>query len=437
MFSKKSHWALLSILIILTLLLAACGEKTPTAEPSEGEEVTEEEVVVLTFGNWRPDDVDQMERILAKFHESHPNIIVEFDPTDPPEYDAATRTQMETGTGTDLYYLRSSGISFDLYDEGHFVAIDGLTGLDNMTQASIDTWTADDGHIIGVGYIATSEAIYYNIDTFNELGLDIPKTWGELLDTAQTIQDAGYVPFANASGDSWTIGTLLIQNWVPNIIGGKEGREAYQSGEKCLNDENWVRVFQHAADIAPFLPEGQEALSYYDSQQLFLMGDAIMWLGGSWDIPVFELEEPEFEWSIFPIPPMNEGDPTYVEWELDAGVGINSASEHIEEAKVFLTWLTTKESAELLASELPGFFPMTKDAISIDNAHAQAFLDMQANATGSDIRFYMPDEQPTAYSFFVDNTIKVILGEMTPEEAAQSLYDGVSSWHEGQASCGQ
>jgi hypothetical protein len=80
---------------------------------------------------------------------------------------------------------------------------------------------------------------------------------------------------------------------------------------------------------------------------------------------------------------------------------------------------------------------MTNDAISIDNMHAQAFLDMKANATGADIRFYMPDEQPTAYSFFVDNTIKVILGEMTPEEAAQSLYDGVSSWNEGQATCGQ
>jgi len=307
--------------------------------------------------------------------------------------------------------------------------------LENIIPEAIAKWTANDGHIFGVGYISTSEAIYYNMDTFAKLGLDIPKTWGELLNTAQTIQDAGYVPFANASGDSWTIGSLLMQNWIPVIIGGAEGREAYQSGEKCLNDENWVTAYQHAADIAPFLPEGQEALSYYDSQQLFLTGEAIMWLGGSWDIPVFELEEPEFEWSIFPIPPLNEGDPVYVEWELDAGVGINSSSKHIEEAKIFLSWLTTKESAELLASELPGFFPMTKDAISIDNAYAQAFLNMKAHSAGGDIRFYMDDEQPTAYSLFTDNAIKVILGQMNAEEAAQSLYDGVSSWNEGQANC--
>jgi raffinose/stachyose/melibiose transport system substrate-binding protein len=428
MFKHKIFFIILGLLLIFSPLLISCNGQQDVEEPTE-------EVVVLTFGAWRSDDVVQMERILAKFHDSHPNIIVKFDPTDPPEYDAATRTQLVTGTGTDLYYLRSSGISFDLYNEGHFVAIDDLPGLDNITPEAIKTWTADDGRVFGVGYIATSTSIYYNIDVFDELGLEVPKTWGSLLDAAQIIQNAGYTPFANASGDSWTIGTLLIQNWIPNIIGGSQGREAYQSGEKCLYDDNWVRVYQHVADIAPYLPEGQQALTYYDSQQLFLMGEAVMWFGGSWDIPQFELEEPGFNWSVFPIPPMSLGDPTYLLWELDAGVGINAASAHIEEAKIFLSWLTTKESATLLASELPGFFPMIKDAITIDNPYAQAFLDMRANVDGTDIRFYMPAGQPTAYSLFMDNAIKILRAEMTPEEAAQSLYDGVSSWHEGQANC--
>ncbi len=449
MFEKKPFIKILVFVLLASFFLTACTapDETPVEEPAAAEEeMAEEEMeepdeseepVVLTFGNWRTEDVDQMERILAKFHENHPNIIIKYDPTDAVEYDAATRTQLETGTGTDLYYLRSVGISFDLYNEGHFVPIDDLPGLENMSPESIEKWTADDGHVFGVGYISTSHGVYYNMDIFDELGLEIPQTWDELMEVAQAVQDAGYTPFANASGDSWTIGTLLIQSWVPNIVGGVDGRLAYQNGKKCLNDENWVQVYQNMADMAPFLPEGQEALVYVDSQSIFLLGEAAMFIDGSWDIPAFELDDTDFEWGIFPVPVQNEGDPLYVEWELDAGVGINAASEHIEEAKIFLSWLTTNESAKLLASELPGFFPMTKTSISIDNAHAQAFLDMRDNAEGTDIRFYMPDGQPTAYSLLTDNSIKILNGEMTPEEAAQSLYDGVSSWDDGQASCGQ
>lgn len=429
MIFEKYHRVFIVALLAVGLVLAACS-------PAEPEPIQDDETVTLTFGSWRTDDVVQMERILDTFHDAHPNIRVEFDPTDPPEYDAALRTQLETGTAPDVFYLRSTGITFDLYNQGHIVPVDDLEGLDNMTPESIETWTADDGQVIGIGYIATSAGVYYNVDLFDELDLDIPVTWTALLDVAEEIQDAGYIPFANASGDSWTVGTLLLQNWIPNIIGGADGRLEYQRGERCLNDEQMVEAYQRLVDIAPYLPDGQQALSYYDSQQLFLLGDAAMWFGGSWDVPFFEGEEPEFVWDVFLIPAA-EGDPNYMEWELDAGVGINAASDHIEEAKAFLNWLTTEESARLLASELPGFFPMTTHDISIDNAYAQRFLEMREDAAGTDIRFYMSEGDPSSLDLMVSDGVAVLAGTMTPQEAADSLYRGVSSWSEAQANCGQ
>jgi raffinose/stachyose/melibiose transport system substrate-binding protein len=442
--SKKISWTTLAILLVIGMLLAACAQATtqpPAAatQPPAAETqppAASGEAVTLTLGNWRPDDVKQMQVILDEFHKAYPNITVKFDPTNPPDYDAAVRTQMEAGTGDDLYYLRSkgSGASHKLYDEGHFVAIDGLPGLDNIIPAAIDTWTAKDGKVFGVGYIATSEGIYYNQDIFDKLGIQVPTTWDELLAAAQKIKDAGYTPFANASGDSWTIGTLLLQNWIPMLIGGADGRVAYTSGQKCLNDADFVQAFQMAKDIAPFLPEGQAALTYYDSQQLFLQGKAAMWLGGSWDIPVFQDAKPDFKWSIMAIP-TTPGKDNYMEFELDAGVGINSASKHIEEAKTFLSWLTTKQSAQLLADNLPGFFPMTKDQITLNNEYANQFLKLIAAAKGADIRFYMNDGTPDSTTLFNDNGIAVIKGEMTPQEAAQKLYDGIASWSDAQKNC--
>ena len=442
---KKLSWITTVILLVASLVLSACAQSTPTPQPAATQApaateapVSPAESVTLTFGNWRTDDVKQMQVILDEFHKDYPNITVKFDPTNPPDYDAAVRTQMEAGTGDDLYYLRSkgSGASHSLYNEGHFLAIDGLPGLDNIIPAAIDTWTADDGKVFGVGYIATSEGIYYNQDVFTQLNLQLPKTWDDLLAAAKTIKDAGFIPFANASGDSWTISTLLLQNWIPMLIGGKDGRMAYDTGAKCLNDADFTQAFQMAKDISPYLPEGQEALTYYDSQQLFLQGKAIMWFGGSWDIPVFQDGNAEFKWSIMPVPPVS-GKDSYFEFELDAGVGINSATKHPEEAKTFMTWLTTKKSAQLLAENLPGFFPMTKDQISINNEYANTFLTEIAASKGSDIRFYMNQGTPDSTTLLTDNGIAVIKGSMTPQEAAQSLYDGISSWNTAQQSCKQ
>ena len=48
--------------------------------------------------------------------------------------------------------------------------------------------------------IAVSHGIYYNKDLFKRLGIEVPTTWEELSAAAQKIKDAGYTPFANASG---------------------------------------------------------------------------------------------------------------------------------------------------------------------------------------------------------------------------------------------
>jgi hypothetical protein len=85
----------------------------------------------------------------------------------------------------------------------------------------------------------------------------VPTTWQELLTAAQTIKDAGYIPFANASGDAWTIAEIVFMNLAPTFIGGYEGRQAYLSGERCFNDESMVNAFQAVADLGPFVPEGQ------------------------------------------------------------------------------------------------------------------------------------------------------------------------------------
>lgn len=454
---------LLVLFVLACLVLAACAPKAapeapaveepaaPVAEaPAEeapvAEAPAEEEApaasgdeVTLTMGSWRVDDTVQINQILDAFHAKYPNITIKFDPTNPPDYNAVLRTQLEGGTGPDLFYVRSFSTSRQLYEEGFLEPLEGLPGLnENFNEATRAPWATDDGLPYGLPFIAVSHGVYYNQDIFNELGLEVPTTWQQLLDVAQTVKDAGYTPFANASGDEWTIAEIVFMNLAPNFIGGREGRLAYLAGERCFNDEHTVAAFQAVADLAPFLPDGQEALTYYDSQQLFLMGDAAMWLGGSWDIPFFESEAPDFAWSVFAVP-APEGQPGYVTFHMDAGMGINAASKHKEEAKLFLEWMTSEEFAQLFGNLMPGFFPVHDNPPALDNEHANAFLSLN-EGRGQDVRWAWPvllDGAPDGYTLMQNGAIAVIKGEMTPQQAADALQEGLAQWLDAAKNCKQ
>lgn len=407
--------------------------------------LAQDEEVTLTLGSWRVDDVDQMTQILDAFQEEHPNITVLFDPTNPPDYNATLRTQLEGGNAPELFYLRSYSTSRQLFEEGFVAPLDTLPALDaNFDPASLDPWRAEDGTPYGVPFIAVSHGIYYNQDIFTELGVEVPQTFEELLSVAEAAEAAGYDAFANASGDEWTIAEIVFMNLAPNFIGGREGRLAYLNGERCFNDENAVAAFAAVADLAPYLPEGQEALGYYDSQQLFLFSEAAMWMGGSWDIPFFESQEPDFEWSIFAVPAPEGQEETYVTFHLDAGLGMNAAllEEGMEAeraaAETFLDWMGSATAAELTANLLPGFFPMVTPAPEVENEYASAFLGLNEGRS-TDVRWAwegLLDGTPDGYSLMQSGALGVISGELTPQEAADALQAGLEEWYEPAQSCG-
>ena len=60
----------------------------------------------------------------------------------------------------------------------------------------------DDGKIYGIPYATNADGVIYNKDIFNELGLQIPKTWDEFVDVSNKIKDSGKLPLYLTLKDS-------------------------------------------------------------------------------------------------------------------------------------------------------------------------------------------------------------------------------------------
>jgi raffinose/stachyose/melibiose transport system substrate-binding protein len=67
----------------------------------------------------------------------------------------------------------------------------------------------------------------------------------------------------------------------------------------------------------------------------------------------------------------------------------------------------------------------------LHDENATAFLKWN-ESRGTDIRFAwekLRDGSPDAYNLIMDNSVKVINGQVTPQQAAAALQAGLAKWY--------
>lgn len=410
------------IVITSTLIFASSSQEGISGEGG---------VTRLTMGSWRTDDVSQMEAILGEFSKRHPSIEVSFLPIISTEYNGTLRLQLESGTAPDIIYARSYSTGESLFRDGYLMDVSMLKGYrSNYTPENRAHWETEEGVPFAIPFAAVSHGIYYNKDLFNNLRLDKPETWSEFIDLCRVIKANGYIPIANGLADEWDIAEVVFMSIAPNYIGGLDGRVAYERGEQEFNDSNVVDLFRAMASLEPYLPQGYQAIGYNDSNALFATGQAAMFFDGSWSIDSFK--NVDFEWGVFPPPKRSKEARGYITFHADAGIGINSRTKHLEEAKLLLEWFGSKDGAQVLGRYLPtGFFPMSKNSVVINEEHANDFLKLNIGR-GTDVRWPWPRllaGEPSGYSLMQRGAIGVITGAITPEEAANNLKNRLSEWY--------
>jgi len=405
---KRLH-VLLPMLLLLCVLL-------PVSAQGNKAEISDE--VVLTMGSWRTDDVEQMNRLLNAYKKLAPKVTIKFQPTNPPDYNATLRLQLDSGTGPDLMYARSYAAGQELYNAGYFADCTDIPGLmENFSASNLAPWQMSDGTMFAVPFAAVSHAVYYNKDVFKKEGLSIPENWEAFLSLCDTLEKKGYTPLANGLADEWDILETFFFGLLPNYIGGADMRVKYESGELPLNDRNFVEAYQAMADVAQYCPDGFESVTYNDSQVLFNSQKAVMFVDGSWTAGVYK--DAPFDWGLFAIP-APKGKSTAICFHPDMAITMNTATKHPEEARAFLAWLCSEEGATTASQNLPsGYFPMIKFPIKLEDPHANEFLSLNAGRK-TDARFVWP-KLMNLYAPMNQAVIKVMKGDISAKQAADSV----------------
>lgn len=395
-----------------------------------------QEPVTLTIESWRNDDLAiWQDVIIPAFEAQYPDINVEFAPSPPADYNAVLNTKLEGGTAGDLITCRPFDTSLGLFQQGHLVSLNDLPGMENFSDVAKSAWITDDGSdVFCVPMASVIHGFMYNVDAFNELGLTEPATESEFLALLQTIKDSGaYAPLAMGTVDQWEAATMGFQNIGPNYWEGEAGRLGLIDGTRQYNDPGFLAAFEALAKWQPYLPDGYQAVRYPDSQNLFTLGQAAIFPAGSWEIGVFR-PMVDFEMGVFK-PPVPDGAETcYISDHTDIAMGLNTASPNQEAALTFLEWMTSQEFAELYTNQLPGFFTLSNHEITVEDPLAAEFLSWRGECETTIRSSYqiLSRGEPNNENELWRVSALLLNGDLTPQEAADTIQEGLASWYEPQ-----
>lgn len=433
-------YTIFALLIMAALLLAACGgqavEEPAAEEPAAEQPAAEqpaEEKVQLVIESWRNDDLQIWEdQIIPAFEARYPNIDVIFTPSAPAEYNGVLNTKLEGGTAGDLITCRPFDASLQLFNEGYLAPLNDLPGMENFGDVAKSAWITDDGStVFCVPMASVIHGFFYNKEAFDKLGLQEPTTKEEFIAVLEALKaDGTYVPLAMGTADLWESATMGFQNIGPMYWKGEEGRKALIAGTAKFTDAPYIQTWQDLAEWAAYLPEGFEAVKYPDSQVLFTSGRAAIYPTGSWETSLFE-KDSAFELGIFKPYLPKVGDTCYISDHTDIALGMNAATKHPEEARIFLEWLTTPEFAELYSNALPGFFTLSNHQITLKDPIANEFLSWRNECESTIRNSYqiLSRGEPNLENELWRLSAAVMNGSMTPEQAGAEAQAGLDQWY--------
>ena len=103
-------------------------------------------------------------------------------------------------------------------------------------------------------------------------------------------------------------------------------------------------------------------------------------------------------------------------------MGVNAASKNKEDAKKFLEWLTTPEFAALYANALPGFFPLSKAPVKINDPLAATMVGWRKDCKSTIRNSYqiLSRGTPNLENELWNVSAQVINGALTPGRRRQA-----------------
>lgn len=320
----------------------AAGEKAPAdTGSSESPEGTVE------FLSQKREDVDLIDGILADFMERHPDISI-MQTTTTGSVSFASR--VASNDVPDLGHVYASTAYRVMAEEGLFMDLSGQDFLEKVPEEYLEMFTLEDGTVWAVPVNINAFGLYINLDIYEKNGLEIPKTFDELIANCEKLREAGITPFAFAYKD-----TGALRQCFERTMTGAVNHDFLKVCEEVgLSDKS----FADYPDIVEGLEAFVRLLDYADTDPLgmdtndlanaFTNEEVAMVLNGDWGVSQYLTLNPDLNFKVVILPSITGISSTSV-GTCDMCLAISATSDKQEQCLEFIKYFMEPDVIESFA----------------------------------------------------------------------------------------
>ncbi|SFI34192.1 sugar ABC transporter substrate-binding protein [Aerobium aerolatum] len=246
-------------------------------------------------------------------------------------------------------YLVDGPLTASYAARGHLLVLDEMLAddLERFLPSTLVQGTYDE-KLYAMPLGTSTQILFYNKKLFAEAGLPEPSadpakrmTWEEALSIAQALTKPEISQFGIAFENCNPYQLLALpQSWGAEVIGPDQLTAAgYVNGDAMVDAMTWYQELHQTHKVAP-VGTFQTGVT----QEMFGSGKLAMIVGGTWNLVGFEKFE-GLDFGVAPHPYFAKGTPVTPtgSWHI----GINPRTAHMEEAKAFVRWLSTRDAMDL------------------------------------------------------------------------------------------
>lgn len=414
---KKS--LLLSIIVVLALVVSACGSNQTTNNASNqpsgnaGSETTAEEVKI-SFIHWRGEDVAVLDGIIAKFEEEYPNIKVETQVFPSDQYQATAQAKLVDGSVGDVF-TSFPGAQFEaIAKAGLFTDLTNEQFVSNF-NANLITAGQKDGAQYALPYQLVYNIPIYNVKLFEQYNVEVPKDWESLLAALEIFKQAGITPIAFPGAD---IGPgQLMNSMVMNNAPDEEIFVKLEAGETKLTDEWWVKTLAQFKELNDkgYLQKDAVGTKTDAANALFIQEKAAILGTGSFQLAGNKAGNPELVQGLLAPITVSEDQAVFEGIHTTTFMlAVNSKSKHPEEAKLLIEYLSRSDIAGEYANGTGQ--NVTVNGVEYTSEELQAVSEWTTKKTRFQPRFTIANAEVQKA---VISSIQAVLGGVDPQKAAE------------------
>lgn len=347
----------MALATVMVFSLAGCGEKEKSESKDDSKSIKK-----LTYMVGQSNYVESAFTEIAEKMKEEKGIEIQFQVTPDSQGVNLAQTKLASGETPDLMQVNLPENYYTFNAKENFVELNDEAWVDRLNFDKRDI-EDEEGNIYGMPITGFSGVMgmIYNKSVFEEIGIDVPKTYDDFLAACQKIKDAGKTAVYISGNDNWTIQIAPMIYFADALDEKSEAiyDELYEAETSLKEIPEFKEALTEFQDLFAkgFTNEDYAVASFDDSKTKVAEGEAAMLISGEYAISDMMANYPDADLGMFPLP-YHDAD-KFLTSKYVFGLSIPKSSKNVELAKEFLETLSQPEYLEIYLNANPLNTPFT------------------------------------------------------------------------------